>query len=252
MAERRVFSEKEVSEILLRAAKLQEQAPVEQATYAPGFTKDELLRVAAELGLSTEYLERAIRESDASVTETEGKVVLGVPFGTEIEHIIEGEVPVDRYDIIADAIGKMDAQAMLGVRQLGKTLTGPYKEGLNHATFTITPRDGRTRLRFRYSPFIAYFVTMHWMGLVSLVLFPILMGSGVLNVGQGLAGMLLGLAGGWAAWGAVARMGLDKMRRKADEVAAKLQDEVDALRTNLSRPVAQSATDSDVHLDQST
>jgi len=245
MSERRVFTESEISEILIRAAKLQEEAPAENATYAPGFTRDELLRMATELGLDHEFIEQAIRQQGASsVTETRGRTFLGVPFGTEVEHILDGEVPTDRYDLLAETIGGRALSRGQGIRQLGRSLTGPYVAGAAAGTFTVTPRDGRTRVRFRFSPYVAYFCTMHWIGLICLMLFPILIGNGKLPVAQGVISMLVGLGLGWMAFGALARDGLNTMKKKAADVADKLQEEVDALRENLGKPtVAESSTE---------
>lgn len=236
MAEKRVFSEAEISEIFMRAAKMQEEAPTEDAVYAPGFTRDELLRMATELGLDHEFIEAAIRQQGNSVVEKKGRTILGVPFGTEVEHIIEGEVPTDRYDLLAEVVGGSPTMRGPGVRQLGKSLTGPFHAGVASGTFTITPRDGRTRVRFRHSPLIAYFMTMHWIALLCLVAFPVSIGEGSIPVIPGLIAMFTCLALGWLAFGALARNGVEKTRARAAEVAERLQDEVDALRENLAKP----------------
>src|SRR5579859_3641216 len=93
-----VFSEKEVSEIMQRAAELQEK---EQAGYARGVTRDELVRIAEELGVSPEVLTRAIDE------QTERKARRPWQFVREEERVVDGEIDPNDFDLILESLRPM-------------------------------------------------------------------------------------------------------------------------------------------------
>lgn len=69
MADSRFFSKKEISEILTKASEIQ-MAKDHQEIKNNGLSKEELLNIAEEVGISREHLESAIRNYEAKTTES--------------------------------------------------------------------------------------------------------------------------------------------------------------------------------------
>ena len=94
-----VFSEQEASQILQRAVQLHESQG-QADPYTPGITREELDRIAQEVGVSTEFLAQAIKESQSSSHKT-GPLRLT----EEFEHVIDGELDPNNFDVIAEVAG---------------------------------------------------------------------------------------------------------------------------------------------------
>lgn len=229
MAGKDNFSESEVSEILLRAAEFQDTP-----SHANGFSRDDLVKMAAEMGLSREAVEAAIYRQRSDARVNPGRVFFGVPIGYEVEYTLPGEVPIERYDMISQILGTRHSKN--GIRQIGTTLTGAYHKGLNYGTFTLTPQNGETTVKFRYVPLLPYFLTLHWILIGTLIVGILLMANGGLSPIEGILGMVTSLAIGWTAFASLARSGAKKTRQLAEEIAQRLQRETVTLRDRISEP----------------
>lgn len=150
---RTVFSEQEVGEIVRRAVELQEQGS--DAAYQPGVTRPELERIAQELGLDPQYLDRAIRESLSSPPH-KGPLNLM----QEFERVVDGELRQEDFDVLLEHL-KPGLKGR-GITQVGRTLSGPAKTGTgSQANVEVSSRNGRTKIRVTSSPILAYLIALH-------------------------------------------------------------------------------------------
>jgi serine/threonine-protein kinase len=133
------------------------------ASLTSGIAMERVRESAVEAGISREHVERAAAElglargarvrTDLAVAPIHHRPILtplfAAPFRLYEEADIEGEVMPDEYDIIVEIIRrKLSDDGNVGT--FGRTLTwttrGSGKDGRN-VSVTITPRNGRTRIR---------------------------------------------------------------------------------------------------------
>lgn len=227
MSDRRMFSEKEAAEIVLRAAKLQEQSATGSASYAPGIDFESLKRMAEDVGVDEEFLLQAMR--GAGPGDEKRQMFLGVPVATSFEKVIEGEVPQDQFDVVMEAFrGTQPGAAGQGVAfQVGRSVDGRISRGFAFGPISVTSRRGRTRITARQSCFVPFMSTLYpvlLFGFLGTVLLP--------TVGRmplwmaGVLGAVL-LAVGWALFGWACAKGEAKMRAIVEDLAARVSEEAD-------------------------
>ena len=214
MSEREFFSEQEATEIIKRAAALQERLQ-SSSTDIPGLTREELIRVAGEMGLSPEAVEQAI----ASGAEKDKRLVL---FSTTYQRVVNRSLEPEHFDIVHDLVGPRRGRD--GVRQMGRTLSGRVSRGFGYGLVEITSRKGRTRIEVTSSPLVA----------VLLALYPGVVGALIslaylARDGQMVAGIAAGL--GFLGLGTLAFRfllghGQARMKALADELKRKIEDEL--------------------------
>jgi hypothetical protein len=140
----RVFSEQEASEILQKAARMQEAEGV-NPNYTPGITMDELQRIAAEAGIDPKVLERAILEGSTAKEKAKW------PF--EIERVLDGELEPGDFDLVQTSLGS--------ATQVGRTLNTTIWTGTGMSTVLVSSRNGRTRLSLKANPFFSLFFVLY-------------------------------------------------------------------------------------------
>ncbi|MBL8048076.1 MAG: hypothetical protein JNJ45_05285 [Chthonomonas sp.] len=139
----RLLSEKEVGEIMKRAAELQEQGSA--TGYVPGVTKLELSRMASEIGIDAKYLEIAMSE------RRDPKLGKEVPMYPTIERVYPVELGPEDFDVVTEYIKPYPSYGTNGtatpaISQVGRTLTGKAACSWANPDFKVTSRDGRTRV----------------------------------------------------------------------------------------------------------
>jgi hypothetical protein len=139
----------EVRRVLRRAAELaEEDAETEGAEQS--LATDDVVRAAAELGIPSTAVKRAMREALPAKAVEERGGLFGPPLRTLLEDEIDGEIGPEMHEDIVDAI-----QVVMGdagrVQIVGKTLTWqPTMTPQNPPralTVTVRARNGRTILR---------------------------------------------------------------------------------------------------------
>lgn len=150
-AERR-YNEKEVSQLLKRAAELQRSSPT--SPNARGLSLGELEEIAAEAGLDASLLRQAARELDAgrSVSGGLGTKLAGAPLRIVLERILPFEAPESAFETLIPHI--QIASATPGVpSQIGRTLTwqtqGPG--AMTTLRVVVSIRRGETQVRIEES-----------------------------------------------------------------------------------------------------
>jgi len=138
-----VYSEKEAAEIVKLAVELQESHTEHAGDYTPGITLDELKRVAAEVGISENFLEEALKRKGRSPGTSAAD-----PFNGTFERVIDGELRPEDFDLLLDEFKPIPNTP--GPSQIGRTLTGKASMGAGQAEVKITARNGRTRIKISY------------------------------------------------------------------------------------------------------
>ncbi|MBX3118221.1 MAG: hypothetical protein KF784_04090 [Fimbriimonadaceae bacterium] len=212
MRENDIFSESEVTKIVQRAVEMQEAG--DSAGYSPGVTKDELLKVAKEIGVSPIYLEQAISEAQRKSETSEKRW----RFGTDIDWVVKGEIDPQNFDIVASKLPKPGANPL--PTQVGKTLSAKVSSVTSVTNISVSSRNGRTRIKVSSVPSLAAvyaFTTAFTTGVF-----------GSIMVAQGqLAGVGVGiLAAGAAACIGWLAGGLKANRREAHRIASDLESAV--------------------------
>jgi len=155
VSEDRVFSEKQASEIFQLAAQLQEQKADPANGYAPGLTREEMIRIAQEAGIDPQYLDAAIRAS----TKTKPKRRL-FELVEEDERVVDAELQMADFDVVTEVVRPARTRRH-PPRQVGRTLTlqTRFKGGMYEVE--VSAKNGRTRVKVRSVPFMAYLVSLH-------------------------------------------------------------------------------------------
>ncbi len=234
MSERKpVFSEREASEIILRASKLQEE---EQIAYTPGVTREELVRMAAELGVDPNVLERAITEQDQRREKRPFSLI------REEERVVEGEIDPGDFDLVLEQMKTRRSRRHPAV-QIGKTLRAQAVSGGSLQNVEVTSRKGRTRISVKHFPFLPLFATLYPAFIGSLMAGGPLIGHGQPALAGALATGLFGAA-------LVAmRTWLARGNQGTTELADKLQRVISADLVQPAPPV-ESTVKPDVNLEQ--
>ncbi|MCB0826248.1 MAG: hypothetical protein KDC26_08665 [Armatimonadetes bacterium] len=244
MADDKIFSEKEASDILIRAAKLQEELPEEGDEYIPGLTLSELKKMAKELGVDEKYVLRAIERPPAggfSIKEKKPEEnFFGTPFSREYEAVIEGELPPEHFDVIIEDLQfsntmKQRRHTMTPV-QIGRSVHAQIWGGLTRGQFQMSSRNGRTRMKMKTNPFFSFFVSMYPTFIASVVTIASLDERGVkLGAGVGIALITSVVALGFLIGTQINKWSTKALRKKFDDMVAKVDEENRELRQNLEQ-----------------
>lgn len=239
MADRKIYSEKEATDIILKAAKLQEDCPDEDESesYVPGLTEDELKRMAKELGVEEKYVLRALESRGSYKSNLTEKKALGVVWGTEIERVIDGELPPENFDVVLEELATSqnfnNHRGYYQPVQVGRSLTGPIMRGMAMGRMQLSSRNGRTRLSVKTSAFIPFMTILYPALLFGLIPTAILLGERKVNpaIVLPLLAVFWGLA--WIIFTAVQNSSQKKMVEKVDLIAEKVAAETESLRSRL-------------------
>lgn len=145
--ERRRYSDREVSQIMRRAAELER---VDSAGER-GRSLAELEQIAREAGIDPAMVKRAATELDELATEAPGSGFAGAPTTVKVERVVGGELPESEYERVVEEVQRaFDANGIAST--FGRTLTWSTTMEYRHQrprmlTVSISPRDGRTTVR---------------------------------------------------------------------------------------------------------
>ncbi|MBS1724709.1 MAG: hypothetical protein JSS66_17345 [Armatimonadetes bacterium] len=202
-----VFSEREASEILQQAARLQEQSGASE--YTPGVTYEELVRIATEAGIDKDYLQKAIDSPPATAPKHSLFNLI-----EEQDKVLDGELDDDGLSELMDQI--RDLVKLQRAQTFGKSIEAQAWRGGVCGTLKVSSKRGRTRIAFRQVPLLAYFTGLH----VPLVLsIPLAIGLGSHG---GAIPAILGPLALLTAGGSVFYMVAQAGKRKARELFAKI------------------------------
>jgi len=235
VSEDQVFSEKQASEIFQLAAQLQEQKGDPQGAYAPGLTREEMIRIAQEAGIDPQYLDAAIRASSKK-RPRRGFFELV----EEDERIVDAELAMADFDVITEVI-KPARTRRHPPHQVGRTLTFQTRFRGGLYVVEVTARNGRTRVKVKSVPFMAYLVSLHPAIILACGVWGSLSDKGEFTEAA-LAAMLV-IAAGFFAFLTLVRRGQGQTGELAQIIADEVRQATEKdIRTNLTRPAATSVT----------
>lgn len=242
---KKLFSEKEATDIMLRAAQLQEEEPegTDDDTYIPGLTIEELKRMAKELGVEEKYLEKALAGEKTIESEEKEKKFLGVIWSKEFETVIDGELPPENFDVVTDELppnsrkggGHGNSYGYGIPTQVGRSLQAGVNAGMVSGTLKMTSRKGRTRLNIKSNAFVPFMALGYPFAMMALIFGVVLPSENGMNpiLIWPLVLAILGIA--WFTCRAITHKGYEKMSKKFDKIAKVIEDEADHIRENLSK-----------------
>lgn len=231
---REIFSEAEVGKIMRRAVELQETT--ESQEYTPGVTREELERIAGEMGISVSALEKALAEVRKQAPEKRSWFALK----TEIERVIDGELDPNDFDLVSAQLPQGNSQMLPS--QVGRTLTAKVQAGMGTAQVSVTSRSGRTKVKvdsFPVLPIVFGFQSAMFASIFG----PVLISKGLLGAGIGVLAGLIGLSS-WLLVG-----GVSSAKKSAEKLADKLTDAVedtleDSAKSSVRDQLAEATSDS--------
>lgn len=231
--ESRRYSDKEISALLKRAMELQ-QSGSSVPEMGRGITLADLQKIAAEVGIEPHHLQVAAAELEAEGGLGERFHLLGGPLSINLERIVEGEIPEEKWEALVEEIRRSLGQ-MGTPSKFGNSLEWTTKdEATMPVHVTVSPREGQTKIRIM-SQFGGMAGAIHaptlsigvFVALLALTLpLPLFVNIGI--YGGIVAGLFAGTRFVFGAW---ARKQKRKMKRLLDRLAA------------LVTPPAPSATD---------
>ncbi|MBV6459674.1 MAG: hypothetical protein HONBIEJF_02825 [Fimbriimonadaceae bacterium] len=219
MADERVFSEQEVTQILRRAVALTE-AGADKA-YAPGVTIEELERIAAEVGVSPRALAQAILEQGAEPTK---KGVLNLT--EEFERVVAGEMDPAQYDVILDGLKPLANAGQPHASQIGRKLTASVWTGVGQAKIDVTSRNGRTKLSVKSNALFQGLMTLYPSLIGSIIAIASTADKGMAAVGLAIAACLMTV--GSFAFTALTRIGHRRAEKIADDLRTRIASTIDS------------------------
>ncbi len=234
---KRIFSEQEASEILQRAAKLQEDDRESDPAYTPGITAEELERIAHEAGIDPNFLRRALEKAEPA-EKTNTKVQLEQVF----ERVVEGEIEPENFDVVIEDVKAVQRQYkggnQGGIQQIGRRIFGNVMCGPAIGKMNITSRNGRTRIEVRTGAFMPLFIPLYPAFMLSLVSIAITAEEGAPLIGAAIAAALL--TGAFPLAKYLLKRGHKAGEELADNLSAKAQEAVDIQNSELQKRLAQS------------
>ena len=250
MPEDRVFSEKEIGDILRRAVELQER-PEAQTAYTPGVTLDELQRIAAEVGVDPSSLAQAIREHSIGESLADSVRFFGIEWAKEFERVIPGEVDPSDFDILVEQTGQRLGPKHQTI-QFGRSLETWLTSGLGYGRARIQSRNGRTRVSVRSNTIWPSLLVLHPTLIGTAIASSAIMEQSKLPAGQ--ANLAVGAL--WLGATAFAWVALRHLAKRAHERIAKATDQlasrVAEIAVEPAQPTSVSEADVATRLEQST
>jgi len=215
VAQREVFSEQEVTDIIRRAAELSEGA-VQSQPYSPGVTRAELEKIAAEIGVDPRSLEQAILDSRQSNAGTEG-----LRLAPEYERVVEGELDPSEFDLVTDFI-RTASRFGPGVSQVGRSVNARAWAGPSKADVNITSRNGRTKIKVRSSPLIGLIAGGYGAFVTSILSAPALAEAGQYGLAFAAVAASVLVGGGVGTW--LIKRGQSASRKLADQLRDRIEE----------------------------
>jgi hypothetical protein len=140
------FSEAQVRTIVERASELEATAPTQTGALSLGGIQ----RIAADVGIPPEHVERAAREIGRPAAPPRPGWFLGSPNRIVVERVVEGEVAEQEYPTLVDEVRMVAANvgqaSTLGRSLSWRTVGAPGQVG-RQISLSVIPANGQTRIR---------------------------------------------------------------------------------------------------------
>lgn len=240
MSDRRVFSEQEAADLVIRAAKMQEESQ-DSSSYTPGIDIEQLKRLAADVGVDEKFLYAAMSATPES--KDVHRRFMGLPIFDEYERVVEGELDPEDFDIVTDLMGSPSGKMRFSgngsrpmmTTQVGRSLEGYVRSGPAYGPLKMTSRNGRTRISARRTMFVPFMAGLYPAIILSIVTMAMASENSI-SVAMAATIVLLLAIMGSVTFGALAMQGERKMKQIVDEMADRVADATsDQVRQNLAQ-----------------
>ena len=210
----RLYRDKEIRDILKRAAEMQEG---EGEASAYGLSLEEIQQIAEESGIDPRHVATAISEIESGEAGPRPFHVLGAPIALHLERVVEGDLTDEQW---VEMVGEIHRTLRLAGHsgQVGRMREWTFHDRRQQVQVTATSRNGQTRIRiFKKSPTLAalMFAVPLSIALQFAINVPLFLGLDV------VIGWLLGLTI-MAATFAVARFGHAALSRRKERQLGEL------------------------------
>ncbi|MBL8934419.1 MAG: hypothetical protein JNM69_07690 [Archangium sp.] len=145
-ASSQTFDEREVAEILRRAASLEQKRKLER----PTLSLAEVETIAREAGIDPALVRRAVDELAHEPKQSFWAKLAGAPLSRTLERVVDGELTADDHETLAISIREALGQPSgfpVQVSVLGRSLSATTFGGAGLVEVQVTPKDGTTRVR---------------------------------------------------------------------------------------------------------
>lgn len=210
----RLYRDKEIRDILKRAAEMQES---EGEASAYGLSLEEIQHIAEESGIDPRHVAVAISELESGEAGERPFHLLGAPIAVHLERVVEGDLTDEQWvEIVGEIHRTLGLAGHSG--QVGRMREWTFHDRRQQVQVTATSRNGQTRIRiFKKSPTLAalMFAIPLSIALQFAINIPIFLGL------EMLTGWLVGLTI-MAATFAVARFGHAALARRKERQLSQL------------------------------
>lgn len=210
----RLYRDKEIRNILKRAAAMQEG---EGESSAYGLSLEEIQQIAEESGIDPRHVATAIVELEQGDPGKRPFHLLGAPIAMHVERVIEGDLTDEQW---VEMVGEINRTLRLAGHsgQVGRMREWTFHDRQEQVQVTATSRNGQTKIRiFRKSPTLAalMFALPLSIALQFAITVPMMLGLGMVT------GWLMGLTI-MAATLAAGRFGHSNLARRKERKLGEL------------------------------
>jgi hypothetical protein len=200
----RQFSEKDASEILKAAAKLQQEAA--SGSSPSGVSVDDLKKIAEESGIDPNFVDQALLTQAAKNSKGSDK--------GRLETTIEGELSLEQFGVVQESLSSLSGYKLLS--QVGRTIQGTVQAPWCQLRVEVFSRNGKTRIQVTPIYGMTFMMTGYAPALIGFMAFVFGTIRGGILVGAGLA----------ALFGTVSFLATMFGFKKANESAKKVFDQL--------------------------
>lgn len=222
----RQFSEQEVTQVIKRAAELQERlAPAQR--HLGGIGEVEIVRIAKELGVEERFVKQALADRSTFASEDRGRMTA---MDRTIERTAAGLPGSEAFEVVLDSIGPSNGLNS-SPTTVGDTMTYQTMIGISHVEMLINKKHGRTRVKADVSTFLPVIA----FGAPLAMAIAITAGSfanfaTVAGIPGAIAATIVavgGTVGGWFGLRAINKWSNKKVVEKVEETVDRLNSEAD-------------------------
>jgi hypothetical protein len=224
----RHYTEQEVTQVIRKAAELQDRLAPADAPRPGGIAEGELVRIAGELGLEERFVKEALADKSTFASQDKGR---DTSWDRTFERTAAGLPGSEAFEIALDEFGPTSGMST-SPTTVGDTLTYQSMAGLSHCEMLVSKKGGRTRVKVGTSTFLPFLAFGLPMGLaLFIVIVSLTEYSHVAGLPIAVADVLIALLGLGLIRSVVRRVNVWSNRK----VSAKLDSLIDRINAEAER-----------------
>ena len=148
----RQYTEHEVTQVIRRAAELQERLAPSDIPRPGGIGERELVRIAGELGLEERFVRDALADKSTFAPQDKGAIT---SWDRTLERTAAGLPGSEAFEVALDEFGPTTGISS-SPTTVGDTLTYQSMAGWTHCEMLVSKKGGRTRVKVGASTFLPF------------------------------------------------------------------------------------------------